>query len=183
MSYTDKVEVMDFLINVLKDHEKNLDQLISRAEDLVQENNEPKNLLKNPPSLKVSLRDWEEFCDRAVEAELICFDLQESTFYCNALTKNKVYRYAEELPDLTLKLGEDENNLVLSSIKLGKNLEENFSILNGQLEIGLELHARKIKISGGRHKIEYELGLLYTKNWLSRELGVHRDFVVYGSID
>ena len=58
MSHADKVEVMDFLINVLKDHEKNLDILISRAENLLDEN-EPHKLMQNQPSLKISLKDWD----------------------------------------------------------------------------------------------------------------------------
>ncbi len=183
MSYADKVEVMDFLINVLKDHEKSLDQLLSRAEDLIEDNNAPQNLVNKPPSLKISLKNWEEFCDRAIESELICFDLIDSTFYCNAITENKVYRYTEETPDITLELSEGENNLVLSGINMGKNLEDNFSLLNGQLNNGLELRSKKIKTNGEKHTIQYELDVLYTKNWLSKELGVHRDFIIRGSID
>jgi len=183
MSHADKVEVMDFLINVLKDHEKNLDTLISRAENIVEDNNSPENLAKNPPSLRIVLKDWEEFCDRAVEAELVCFDLVDSTFYCNAITENKVYRYLEETPEITLELHENENNLVLSGLNMSKTIKNNISILNGQLSIGLELRSNKIKNSGEKHKIEYELDVLYTKNWLSRELGIHRDFIVMGNID
>lgn len=182
MSYADKVEVMDFLINVLKDHEKSLDQLLNRAEDLIEENNSPRNLAANPPGLKISLKDWEEFCDRAVESELICFDLIGSTFYCNAVTETKVYMYQEETPDITLELSEGENNLVLSGLNMGKNLEDSFSLLNGQLSIGLELRAKKIKNKGEKHTIQYQLDELYTKNWLSRQLGVHRDFIVCGNI-
>ena len=182
MSYADKVEVMDFLINVLKDHEKSLDQLLNRAEDLIEENNSPRNLATNPPSLKISLKDWEEFCDRAVESELICFDIIDSTFYCNAVTETKVYMYQEETPDITLELSEGENNLVLSGLNMGKNLEDSFSLLNGQLSIGLELRAKKIKNKGEKHTLQYQLDELYTKNWLSRQLGVHRDFIVCGNI-
>ena len=183
MSHADKVEVMDFLINVLKDHEKNLDTLISRAEDIIEDNNSPQNIAKNPPSLRIILKDWDEFCDRAVEAELVCFDLVGSIFYCNAITENKVYRYSEETPEITLELNETENNLVLSGLNMGKTIKNNISILNCELSIGLELRSNKIKNSGEKHKIEYELDVLYTKNWLSRELGIHRDFIVIGNID
>ena len=129
------------------------------------------------------MKDWEEFCDKAVESELICFDLVDSMFYCNAITENKVYRYAEQTPYITLELSESENNVVLSGIKMGKNLEDNFSLLNGQLNNGLELRSKKIKTSGEKHTIHYELDVLYTKNWLSKELGVHRDFIVCGNIE
>ena len=32
------------------------------------------------------------------------------------------------------------------------------------------------------HKILHELDVLYTKNWLSREIGIHRDIIVHGSV-
>lgn len=182
MSQTDKVEVMDFLINVLKDHEKNLDILISRAEDLLEENQSPQNLMQNPPGLKISLKDWDEFRDRALDSELVCFDLIDSMFYCNAITENKIYRYSEETPEVTLELKEKDNDLVLSGIKM-ENLEDQFSLLNGRLSIGLELKANTIKNKGGKHRIHYDLDALYTKNWLSRELGIHRDFILQGNID
>jgi hypothetical protein len=35
MSQIDKVEIMDFLISILKEHEKSLDSLISRVETLL----------------------------------------------------------------------------------------------------------------------------------------------------
>jgi hypothetical protein len=182
MSHADKVEVMDFLINVLKDHEKSLDTLITRAEGIIEEKNTPRNLMQSPPSLKINLRDWEEFCDRVVEAELVCFDLVDTTFFCNAITENKIYRYSEDVPEITLELKENENNVVLSGINMGKNVNS-FSLLNGQLSIGLELRSQKIRDIGEKHRIIYELDDLYTKNWLSRELGIHRDFVVRGNIE
>ena len=181
MSHADKVEVMDFLINVLKDHEKNLDVLISRAENLLDENQSQK-LMQTPPSLKISLKDWDVFRDRALDSELVCFDLIDSTFYCSAITENKIYRYTEQTPEVILELKETQDNLVLSGIKMD-NLEDQFALLNGQLSIGMELKANKVKNLGGKHVVQYELDVLYTKNWLSRELGIHRDFIVQGDID
>jgi hypothetical protein len=180
MSHADKVEVMDFLINVLKDHEKSLDTLISRAEDLLNENQTPHHLIQSPPKLKISLKNWDDFRDRSLDSELVCFDLLDSTFYCDAITENKIYQYTEETPDITLEL-ENNNNLVLSGLKMN-HLDEQFSLLNGQLSIGLELYAKRIRNSGEKQKIQYNLDAIYTKNWLSRELGIHRDYIVQGNI-
>jgi len=33
MGYTEKIDVLDMIIDVLRDHEKTLDQLIARLED------------------------------------------------------------------------------------------------------------------------------------------------------
>jgi len=185
MSHADKVEVMDFLINVLKDHEKSLDTLISRAEDVIEDDQSPRTVSQNPPPLKITLRDWAEFKDRAREAELVCFEMMNSMFLCKVIARNKVYIYKEKTPEIELEKGEGDN-LVLSGFNLG-DLEEGFSCLNGMLDIGLELVAKKVKRSNDlkhpTHKILHELDTRYTKNWLSRELGIHRDFIVQGSVD
>ncbi|MFA9436377.1 MAG: hypothetical protein ACEROO_04495 [Candidatus Bathyarchaeota archaeon] len=185
MSHTDKVEVMDFLINVLKDHEKSLDTLITRAEDVIEDDQSPRTVSQNPPPLKITLRDWTEFKDRAIEAELVCFEMMESIFLCKAITSNKVYIYKEKTPEIELEKGEG-GDLVLSGFNLG-DLEEGFLCLNGKLEIGLELVAKKVKRSKDlehpTHKILHELDARYTKNWLSRELGIHRELIVQGSVD
>ncbi len=185
MSNADKVEVMDFLINVLKDHEKSLDTLITRAEDVIEDDQSPRKVSQNSPPLKITLRDWAEFKDRAIEAELVCFDMMDSMFLCNAIMNNKVYIYTEKTPEIELEAGEGDN-LVLSGFNLG-DLEDGFSCLNGKLEIGLELVAKKVTRSNNHenptHKILHELDALYTKSWLSRELGIHREFIVQGSVD
>ena len=35
MSFTEKIDVLDLLINILKDHEEKLDELITRLETLI----------------------------------------------------------------------------------------------------------------------------------------------------
>ncbi len=176
---------MDFLINVLKDHEKSLDTLITRAEDVIEENQSPLMVSQNSPPLKIILRDWEEFKDRAIEAELVCFDMNDSLFLCNAITKNKVYSFSEQAPEVEVEMGENQD-LVLTGLKIS-NLKEGTASLNGKLGIGLELKATKIKRSedpeNQKYYVIHELDSLYTKNWLSREIGIHRDFIVHGIVD
>ena len=181
MSQTDKVEVMDFLINVLKDHEKSLDTLITRAEDVIEEKQSPQMVSQNSPPLKIILRDWDEFKDRAIEAELVCFDMNGSKFLCNAITVDKVFSYTEKTPEVEVEVT-DNQDLVLSGLSVS-NLEEGISSLNGKLDIGLELKATKIKRTEDKTTVLHELDSLYTKNWLSREIGIHRDFIVHGIVD
>ena len=84
MSHSDKVEVMDFLINVLKDHEKSLDTLITRAEDVIEDDQLPRTVTQKPPPLKITLRNWTEFKDRAIEDELACFAMLHTSFVYKA---------------------------------------------------------------------------------------------------
>lgn len=37
MTFTDKIDALDFIINILKDHEKKLSELIDRMEDRLNE--------------------------------------------------------------------------------------------------------------------------------------------------
>ena len=180
MSSADKVEVMDFLINVLKDHEKSLDTLITRAEDVIEDNQSPQMIAQNPPPLKINLRDWEEFKTRAIEAELVCFDMEDSTFLCNAITNKMVYKYTEKAPEVEVQVGDDQN-LVVSG--LNPNLDEGLGCLNGALDIGLELKESKVKRCEDKNLIIHDLDSLYTRNWLSRQIGIHRDFIVHGNVD
>ena len=57
MSYTQKVDVLDLLIKVLEEHEKKLDELISRLESQVQKRN-PVDDTEN--MIRYYRRDWWE---------------------------------------------------------------------------------------------------------------------------
>ena len=184
MSQFDKVEVMDFLINVLKDHEKSLDSLITRAENVLAENEEKlgaKGGSQDSP-IKVVLKDWPEFKRRLKDVELVCFDLIDQVFIVSAKTKQKVYEYRERTPELTLEMKNDNNILITSSDKVHDDL----SLLNNRLTIGLELSYRKEaagKPEENIHKIIYEIDPQHTRKWLSDELGVHQDYIVCGDIE
>ena len=40
MSFTEKVDVLDLLINILREHEENLDELVEKLTDALDENRE-----------------------------------------------------------------------------------------------------------------------------------------------
>jgi hypothetical protein len=182
MSHSDKVEVMDLLINVLKDHEKHLDTMITRAEYLLEEKKGSYQFDQKPAYIKISLKDWKDFKDCAIEANLICFDLIESIFYCNAITDTKIYKYVEKTPETQLNFKENENDIVISSNKMG-DPEKHFSLKNRQLSIGLMLNARKNENNYSKPKIEFDIDSQYTKKWLSNELKIHRDFIIQGYLE
>lgn len=66
---------MDFLINVLKDHEKSLDTVISRAEDVITERESkfPSPSLIEIKPVRTVLRNWKEFKSMVQRSGLICF--------------------------------------------------------------------------------------------------------------
>ncbi|MCW4051243.1 MAG: hypothetical protein NWE89_16080 [Candidatus Bathyarchaeota archaeon] len=174
MSQFDKVEVMDFLINVLKDHERSLDTLISRAEEVVSERQyDDADKQENSVPLKVVLKDWDEFKRRINKVELVCFDHVDSVLIISATTGKKVYEYREKTPEIN-------EELVEFSEKHGENNTENY-----RLSIGLELVLRKTDSTPESEEpsFMYDIDPQYTRNWLSKELGVHQDFIVCGDIE
>jgi hypothetical protein len=172
MSQYDKVEVMDFLINVLKDHEKSLDTLISRAEDVIVEN---QNRLesKQPgspesPPHKIVLKDWQEFRKRLNDVDLVCFDLVNSVFVVSANVGLKIYEYREAVPaDAAVKPREDSHSPTY------------------RLSIGLDLFSKDVyddEMEEGEAQA-YEIEPQYTRGWLSKELCIHQDYIVCGDIE
>lgn len=174
MSLFDKVEVMDFLINVLKDHEKSLDFLISRAENVLVEREERLGLnggSHNSP-IKIVFKDWSEFKRRLENVELVCFDLVEQVFIVSVKTRQKVYEYRERVLHCTPKIASKHDTSSDSSQR------------RDSLKIGLELICRKEAGNDENlNKIIYDIEPQYTRRWLSDELGVHQDHIVCGDIE
>jgi hypothetical protein len=176
MSLFDKVEVMDFLINVLKDHEKSLDALISRAENVLAENEEKLGVNggSHDSPIKIVLKDWTEFKRRLENVELICFDLVDQVFIVSVKTRQKVYEYRERTPDHILEIISPEK------------VEGDSSTRKDRLKIGLELICKKGadgNLDEKEHKMFCDIDPQYTRKWLSDELGVHQDFIVCGDIE
>jgi hypothetical protein len=175
MSLFDKVEVMDFLINVLKDHEKSLDALISRAENVLAENEEKLGVNggSHDSPIKIVLKDWTEFKRRLENVELICFDLVDQVFIVSVKTMQRVYEYRERTPDHILQITSSEKAYGDSPRK-------------DRLKIGLELISKKDtdgNLDENEHKMFCDIDPQYTRKWLSDELGVHQDFIVCGDIE
>ena len=170
MSQYDKVEVMDFLINVLKDHEKSLDALISRAEDVIAEKQSPSETQLNgppdSPQVKVVLKDWPEFRRRLKDIDLICFDLVKSVFVVSASAGQKIYEFREEIPF------DASGDYLKVDNKAGVY----------RLSIGLDLYSVCAGARSGRD-CAYKLDPQYPRGWLSNDLGVHQDFIVCGDIE
>lgn len=181
MSLFDKVEVMDFLINVLKDHEKSLDSLITRAENVLAENEEKfgEDEASYDSPIKIVLKDWSEFKRRLDNVELVCFDLVDQVFTVSAKTRLKVYEYRERVPEPILDTENEDNILPTRSDKVRDD-----SSLNYRLTIGLELSYKKEAVgSAEENRAFYDIDPQYTRKWLSDELSIHQDYIVCGDIE
>ena len=78
---TNKIEVVDFLINVLKDHEEILGDLIDRVESLLEKNdtrNKEDVNFKESHKVIISIQEWFDFKQNAMNPEFACFEIEES---------------------------------------------------------------------------------------------------------
>ena len=108
MSDSERMSAVDFIISVLREHEKNLDSLIDKL------NSVSKNLLEITSKRKevsqgryeargniyVRCEDWEEFKELSREADVLSFNL-DGELKIVALYGNVIYEYRESIPGRT----------------------------------------------------------------------------------
>ncbi|MBS7620333.1 hypothetical protein KEJ21_06800, partial [Candidatus Bathyarchaeota archaeon] len=96
MGYEDKVDVIDLIINVLREHEKNLDDLVARLENVVTktESTRPSPAKTEIPAARIEapklmisavIKNWGEFREKSLGASLVAFDVDEKKFNVSVL--------------------------------------------------------------------------------------------------
>ncbi|MBS7607088.1 MAG: hypothetical protein QW502_03215 [Candidatus Bathyarchaeia archaeon] len=112
MSDSEKMNALDFVINVLREHEKNLDALISKLEELLaglptaiaetpEAEEKPEEARKTPKAagapVNIVCESWSDFKEACNGAEIITFH-QNGILSVKALQGNIMYEYREALP-------------------------------------------------------------------------------------
>ncbi|MEM2341529.1 MAG: hypothetical protein QXX94_00500 [Candidatus Bathyarchaeia archaeon] len=154
MSDSEKMNALDFVINVLREHEKNLDALISRLEEILtelstkgeeREIEEKAETKKAPKAIGVPVNiiceSWSDFKDACSGAEVITFH-QNNALSIKALQGNIIYEYREALPTHlgSLRCGIPvrlQANLDVSEIKKALSKELNVPesrIIKGEIQ-------------------------------------------------
>lgn len=106
MDDSEKINTLDFIINVLREHEKKLDALTSKFEGILSglsaimgrkkaEEAEAKTIRAQA---NVICDDWSDFKSACSGAEIITFNQDAYTLIIRALNGNIVYEYREALP-------------------------------------------------------------------------------------
>ena len=146
MSFTDKIDVLDLIINVLNEHEKKMDQLVERLElivDVLEGHPDFSEQLKTyadqaalleEPSGTVLIVDDDEFL-----TETFKLLLEDAGFYVEtANTGNqallKVSQLDFDLAILDLKLPDITGNELAKRIK-ERNKDTNVVLLTGQTDM------------------------------------------------
>lgn len=187
MGFDEKVDVIDLIINVLKDHEKTLDELISRIEGaLTGPTTDPTGPVSTDvakPTISVVLRRWNEFRDRCLGANIVVFDVEEKKFTVSAVKFGVLYSYQEGMPDMEIRFKEKEEKATIEGIDL-RRTELVPTVLRGVLNCGLNISIKgtEVKLPDGVavYKVIYDIDAEGAKIWLSEQLNVERGDIFQG---
>ncbi|RJS84257.1 hypothetical protein CW706_04480 [Candidatus Bathyarchaeota archaeon] len=104
MSDSERMSAVDFIISVLREHEKNLDSLIDKLNSVSKNLIEATSKRKEPSQVRYETRgnvyvrceNWEEFKELSKEADVLSFNLDDELKIV-ALHGNVIYEYREPI--------------------------------------------------------------------------------------
>ena len=173
MSQLEKVEIMDLLINILKDHEKSLDTLITRMEYLMDERILTNFRKKSQTSSNiVVLKNWKHFCEISQSSEMVFYNISEQNFKIFSNKDYYIYEYYEKFPEFILEESKNEKNI--SEL-------EGFKKLKFKLKMGLEIEI-KLRPFENEFKFDFTFDEDYIRNWLSKKLNFPKNCIFYGHL-
>jgi len=194
MGFDEKVDVIDLIINVLKEHEKSLDDIVTRLEEVIgrapQANAPPHQgtVVQQEPrraSISAVLRRWAEFRERCAGASLVAFDIEGKQFKVAALRDGVLYQYMEDIPDMEIRFKEGEERATLDSVEIS-SAGVFPTVLRGKLECGLEVAVKgtEVKMPEGMsvYKVIYDVDADEARSWLAFQLKVEKRGIIQGRL-
>ena len=190
MSYDEKVDVIDFIINVLKEHEKNLDTQVARLEDIMASDRTPRPYQESPKGVslkvKVALNRWIEFRERITRPEMLAFTMTDDGFQVSALKDDALYVYQEKIPEVSMSVEREGDRTTTKGGNFG-DLFDNLSLIGGKLQCGLPVEHKKVELelpnSCVVQKIIFEIDDEVTKSWLSEQLNIEKSSIMFGTME
>ena len=190
MSSNEKIDVIDLIINVLREHEKTLDTLISKLE--VALDSTPKKSEENVKQIlhynnfRIIVNNWSEFKERTSKAELAAFNMKDNKLKICVIKESFVYSYIESVSEITMTIEKINDKVMVKGLELSK-IEDHPLVFSGRLKCGLNLTHRKTEFNlpDGNiiQKINYELDNGETKNWLVKQLEIKKENIIVGEIE
>ncbi len=188
--YSEKMNALDLVINVLKDHENRLDELLWKLESIITrnaKNSETKlqrlGTLKRTELHVTQCNEWEEFKEKSKGARRAAFRVGEKALTVDSITDEGGYRYVETLQvpsnKLSLHIKGYEN-------KDMENVESVIGVFKRKLECGLRASVKSLKFRSPEG--EEVLVLFYyidpedVKSRLSKELMVPQKSIAAGKL-
>lgn len=186
--YQSKMDAIDLVISVLKDHEKNLDKLIERLTDVLDKREEKHPKEKARPIGTVECEGWQDFKEKGTGSNLVAFHLEANSLIVEALSEHYLLRYSEDLPRIIFHVKKEERNRysVEGYVKGVKkaDLKDILSLFRGELRCGLQIGVKGSRVDANEDEfvinVSYELNREKIKEWLSWELNVPKENIVLG---
>ena len=190
MGFEEKVDVIDLIINVLRDHEKSLDDLVSRLERTLEKSvpsaaHAVARVEQARPMVSAMLRRWQEFREKCIGAGIAAFDIEEKRFKASAVKDGVLYMYQEEMPDMEIRFKEKDERAVIDGIEIGGAALVP-TVLRGRLECGLDVSVKgsEIKLPDGVviYKVVYDIDTDDARSWMAFQLKVDKKSVIQGKL-
>jgi len=210
--FQEKMDVLDLIINILKEHEESLEGLADRLEgminnlhsleDKISSLNEtlaqflssntanplvapsPANVTK--PLTLIDCAEWTEFKDRSkILARMVAFQVKERVFTVSSLSNGVVFKYSEGLPEVRFQVGDESKQFAVEKISF--NRPDDLSLIfENRLKCGLKANVRgsTFNLSEGERlfQLSYHVDPATAKHWLSKELSVPKENIIEGNI-
>ena len=185
--YREKVDALDLIIQVLRDHEKTLDELVHRLEEAFERlpARERAERIERPPAVCIEVSDWEEFKSQCKDSPMAAFETDGKVFSIFAVKGGMVYTYFEELPEMSIRMRRSADRYVVEEFSTD-SLEGISLVFKKGLNCGLEgsVKGSTVRLQEGVHLLNlvYDIGVEETKRWLSKELKVDKESIIRGKI-
>ncbi len=181
-------DVLDMVINFLREHEKTLDQLIYRVEEALSEAGPLQEVPGEPsiraPGISALLKKWTDFRRRCTGAQIVGF-VSDNVFRVTALAEGVLYVYVEDIPVIEMRYSEEKNGKKIAGIEADE-VGPILKVLRGKLDCGLELDVREFEaglVDGEKaRRIVCEVDPGVAREWLATELKVEPSSILEGEL-
>ena len=189
MNFDERVDVIDMILGVLKEHEKNLDALVSQLGAISttpQFLPTTQNLVQTSNKIKINVRNWADFREKCSKPDIVAFDLVGDSFTVAVLKPGILFSYSETIPEVTIMMEKYSDNVTIEDDNFNTHEDPHF-IVNGKLQCGLPVQTGKSKSTTPKgdtiHKIIYDVDSDEARYWLQQELKVEKELVINGSVN
>lgn len=182
----DRVDMLDLLINLLKEHEKKMDELAYRLETTLDERTPPTEPPRRTPEeisgVVARVSNWREFKRQCTGALSVAVEIDERTFKVTALTRNILFAYEEGIPVLEVIQRNEGRETIYAVTDVSLTLKS----LMGNLDCGLELNRRVIDSAlpdgGAVQRVVYYVDPGTARSWLADQLELEESSIILGTL-
>jgi len=187
--FQEKIDALDLIINVLREHEKRLDKLAEELEKMLRELQISRTVEAAPDREGRELRiqivcdDWTDFKNRSKNSDLVVFDVDERGLRFTSISGSSIYHYSEPVIDVKIPLEIEGEYYRIRKSEMRTFLEK---LAKKKFKCNVE-PSITIKLVSSSENMDLLVFRFYPevsklKIWLAKELDVPPENVIYGRI-